>query len=182
MINYTRSFVVMLATGLASIGTAEAQDMYKSGMGGLYTGLNYSFINLDADGIGDADVGTLSAKVGVMATPFLGLEARAGFGVSDDRIGMADYSLDNFYGGYATFNMVNESPVTPYAVLGFTRVEVEADSPLGTATEDETDVSYGIGLRVEVAPSVSGNLEYMRYYEDDDVTVDGLGLGVQFNF
>ncbi len=182
MVNYTRSFAVLLATGLATIGTAEARDMYKSGMGELYTGLNYSFINLDADRVGDADVGTLSAKVGVMATPLLGLEARAGFGVDEDRIGIADYSLDNFYGGYATFNLANPSPVTPYAVLGFTRVEVEADSPLGTATEDDTDVSYGIGLRVEVAPSVSGNLEYMRYYEDDDVTVDGLGLGVQFNF
>lgn len=182
MINYTRSFIVLFATGLASIGTVDARDMYKSGAGGLYAGANYSFINLDAEGIGDADVGTLSGKVGVMATPFLGFEARAGFGVDEDRIGIADYSLDNFYGGYATFNLVNESPVTPYGVLGFTRVEVEADSAFGTVTEDDTDVSYGIGLRVEVAPSVSGNLEYMRYYEDDDVTVDGLGLGVQFNF
>ncbi|AOY87692.1 hypothetical protein BKP64_05630 [Marinobacter salinus] len=178
---HVRPLVLVFTSGLVAAGSVSAQDMYKSGVGGLYTGLNYTFVNLDA-GAEDADVGTLSAKVGVMATPFLGVEARGGFGVDDDRIGSVDYSLDNFFGGYATFNLKNQSPITPYAILGFTRVEVEAQSFLGTATEDETDVSYGLGLNMEVAPNVSGNLEYMRYYDDEDVTVDGLGVGVQFNF
>lgn len=175
------ALAVVFGAGLAASGTAGAQDMYKSGIGGLYTGLNYSFVSLES-GNADADVGTLSAKVGVMATPFLGIEARGGFGVDDDRIGGVDYSLDNFFGGYATFNLVNESPVTPYAILGFTRVEIEAESFLGSATEDESDVSYGIGMNVAFAPNLSGNLEYMRYYEDSDVEIDGLGVGIQFNF
>ena len=102
--------------------------------------------------------------------------------MDDDRIGGVDYSLDNFFGGYATFNLANESPITPYAILGFTRVEIEASSFLGTATEDETDVSYGIGINMEFAPNLSGNLEYMRYYEDSNAEVDGLGVGIQFNF
>ncbi|WP_417566640.1 porin family protein [Marinobacter sp.] len=178
---HTRSLAVVFACGLAAAGSVSAQDMYKSGVGGLYTGLNYTFMNLES-GNADADVGTLSAKVGVMATPFLGIEARGGFGVDDDRIGGVDYSLDNFFGGYATFNLVNESPITPYAVLGFTRVEIQADSPFGTVTEDESDVSYGIGMNMEFAPNLSGNLEYMRYYEDSDAEIDGLGVGIQFNF
>lgn len=177
----TRSLVLVMTTSLASVGVAHAQDMYKSAVGGLYTGLNYSFVSLES-GNDDADVGTLSAKVGVMATPFLGIEARGGFGVDDDRIGGVDYALDNFFGGYATFNLANESPLTPYAVLGFTRVEVEAESVFGTVTEDDSDVSYGLGLNMAFAPNLSGNLEYMRYYEEDDVSVDGLGLGVQLNF
>ncbi|WP_322003298.1 outer membrane beta-barrel protein [Marinobacter alexandrii] len=178
---YSRSFAVVLASGLFVASAANAQDMYKSGVGGVYTGLNYTFMSLDAGG-DDADVGTLSAKAGVMATPFLGFEARGGFGVDDDRVRGIDYSVDNFFGGYATFNIVNESPVTPYAVLGFTRVEVEAEGPFNTVTDDDSDVSYGVGLNMEFARNVSGNLEYMRYYDDDDVTVDGLGVGVQFNF
>nr|WP_297402255.1 porin family protein [uncultured Marinobacter sp.] len=177
----TRSLVLVMTTSLASVGVAHGQDMYKSAVGGLYTGLNYSFVSLES-GNDDADVGTLSAKVGVMATPFLGIEARGGFGVDDDRIGGVDYALDNFFGGYATFNLANESPLTPYAVLGFTRVEVEAESVFGTVTEDDSDVSYGLGLNMAFAPNLSGNLEYMRYYEEGDVSVDGLGLGVQLNF
>jgi len=164
--------------GIAMASTASAQDMYKSGVGGLYAGVNYTFMNADFDGIADADVGTLSGKVGVMATEYFGVEARAGFGVDDDKIAGFDAKLDNFFGGYATFNMVNESPVTPYAVLGFTRVESE----LGPYEEDDSDFSYGAGVNFAFAQNLSANLEYMRYYDDSDVTLDGIGLGMQINF
>ncbi|MBD3642154.1 MAG: porin family protein [Marinobacter sp.] len=176
----TKSLALALATlsgGLLATGAAQAQDMYKSGVGGLYAGFNYTFMNTEL-GPYDADVGTLSGKVGVMATPFLGVEARAGFGVDDDTINGVDVSVDNFYGGYATFNLANESPVTPYAVLGFTRVEAE----VGSVEDDDSDVSYGIGANMEFAPNLSGNLEYMRYYDDDNVELDGLGVGIQLNF
>ena len=176
----TKSFALALATlsgGILATGAAQAQDMYKSGVGGLYAGFNYTFMNAEI-GPYDADAGTLSGKVGVMATPFLGIEARAGFGVDDDTVNGVDVSVDNFYGGYATFNLANESPVTPYAVLGFTRVEAE----VGSVEDDDSDVSYGIGASMEFAPNLSGNLEYMRYYDDDNVELDGLGLGIQLNF
>ncbi len=179
--------IASIATaGFALTGTASAADMYKSGVGALYAGLNYTFMNLDFDGE-DADVGTLSGKVGVMANEYIGFEARAGFGVNDDNINLApgingDVEVNNFFGGYATFNMVNESPVTPYAVIGFTRTEVEVDTAFGSESDDDSDFSYGAGINFEMAQNVSGNLEYMRYYDDDDVTVDGIGLGVQFNF
>ncbi|PSF12146.1 porin family protein [Marinobacter fuscus] len=170
--------VAAATTGLLFAGSATAQDMYKSGMGGLYAGLNYTFMNMDFDRAGDADVGTLSGKVGVQATDYIGVEARAGFGVDDDRLFGQDVALDNFFGGYVTFNMVNESAVTPYAVLGFTRVEAE----FGPAKDDDSDFSYGAGLNVKLAQNLSGNLEYMRYYDDSNYTVDGLGLGLQLNF
>ncbi|MDY6840051.1 MAG: porin family protein [Pseudomonadota bacterium] len=176
---HTKSFALALATlsgGLLATA-AQAQDMYKSGVGGLYAGLNYTFMNAEI-GRYDADTGTLSGKVGVMATPFLGIEARAGFGADDDTINGVDVSVDNFYGGYATFNLANESMVTPYAVLGFTRVEAE----VGSVEDDDSDVSYGIGANMEFAPNLSGNLEYMRYYDDDNVQLDGLSVGIQLNF
>lgn len=168
----------VMTAGLATAGTASAQSMYKSNVGGLYAGVNYTFMNVDYSGTSSADVGTLSGKVGVMATDFLGLEARAGFGVDDDRVDGNKVKLDNFFGGYATVNMVNESPVTPYAVLGFTRIEAEK----GSASDDESDFSYGAGLNVKFAQNLSGNIEYMRYYDDSNLTVDGIGLGVQMNF
>lgn len=172
-------FLATVATaGLAFAGSATAQDMYKSGTGGLYAGVNYTFMDVDYDGFASADVGTLSGKVGVMATDFLGLEARAGFGVDDDRVAGAKVELDSFFGGYATINMVNQSPVTPYAVLGFTRIEAS----VGSVTDDDSDFSYGLGLNVKLAQNLSGNLEYMRYYDDSDITVDGIGLGLQMNF
>ncbi len=177
---------IALMLGLASVSAltlsqTAAADMYKSGGGGLYAGLNYSFLDIE-NGSDEVDVGALSAKVGGLVSPFFGLEARAGFGVDDDRIDGVDYSLDNFFGGYATLNLANESPATPYLVFGFTRIELEAQSVLGTTTEDETDFSYGAGVNVDLTPEVAGNLEYMRYYDKNGATVDGLGLGVTFSF
>ena len=43
---HVRSIAVIFATGMAAAGAASAQDMYKSGVGGLYTGLNYTIMNL----------------------------------------------------------------------------------------------------------------------------------------
>ncbi|MGM0767642.1 MAG: porin family protein [Pseudomonadota bacterium] len=181
--NTTRSLVLGIATlagGMAS-APAIADDMYKSGVGGLYAGLNYTFFNLE-DGSADADVGALSGKVGALATPYFGVEARAGFGVDDDRVGGIDFSVDNFFGGYATLNLANETPATPYVIVGFTRLELEAEGPFATRSDDESDFSYGVGVNIEMTPQVSGNLEYMRYYDKDDVTIDGLGLGATFHF
>ncbi len=174
--------VFLGAAALGAMATpVMAQDIYKSGGAGLYGGMNYTFVNIDDDVV-DADLGTLSGKVGAMVTPFFGVEARAGFGVDDDTISGVEVSADNFFGGYATLNMVNESPMTPYVILGFTRFELEASGPGGSVSDDDSDVSYGIGLNVDVAPQVAGNVEYMRYYDKDGVTVDGLGLGVTFSF
>ncbi|MDC0664279.1 porin family protein [Marinobacter sp. SS21] len=170
-----------VAAGLTSLG-AQAGDMYKSGVGGAYAGLNYSFMNIDLDGLDDADVGTLSAKVGVLATPYLGVEARGGFGVDDDRIDGAELSMDNFFGGYATLNLANESPATPYAIIGFTRIELELDTVFGTFKDDESDLSYGLGVNLEMSKELSGNLEYMRYFDKDDDTIDGLSVGLTFMF
>ncbi|TNE77545.1 MAG: porin family protein [Gammaproteobacteria bacterium] len=179
MNNYSKAAFVIV--GLAAAGSAGAQDMYKSGMGGVYAGLNYTFMMLDDNDL-DADVGTLSGKVGVDATPFLSLEGRAGFGVDDDTISGVDLSVDNFFGGYANIKLPNESPVTPYAVIGFTRIEAEAKFLGNKVTDDDSDLSYGVGLNMKFQQNLSGNLEYMRYYDDDNLTVDGLGLGIQVNF
>lgn len=171
---------VSTVSGLAPIA-AEASGVYKSGGVGAYAGANYNFFNIDS-GSSDADVGGLAAKVGVLATPYFGVEARGGFGVDDDRVGGVDVSIDNYFGGYVTLNLANESPATPYAIFGLTRLEIEQKGLLFTTTEDESDFSYGLGVNIEMAPQVSGNLEYMRYFDKDGTTVDGLGLGVAFQF
>ncbi len=87
-----KSIALMLglsAAPLMAVSQGAFADVYKSGGGSLYAGLNYSFINIES-GSDDVDVGTLSAKVGGLVSPFFGLEARAGFGVDDDRIGGVD--------------------------------------------------------------------------------------------
>jgi opacity protein-like surface antigen len=179
-----KTAVLIAVTAVLGISATPAiADLYKSGGGSLYAGANYTFVEVDGDGGSDADLGTLSGKVGGHITPYFGLEARAGFGVVDDDLGSGvDLEAGNFFGGYATLNVVNGSPFTPYGIVGFTRYELEVNGPLGSADEDESGLSYGIGVNMAINESLSGNLEFMRYLDEDDVTIDGIGLGLTLNF
>ncbi|WP_166263837.1 porin family protein [Marinobacter caseinilyticus] len=178
----TKNISAIMAISVLGVWAAPSYaDMYKSSDVGLYAGGNYTFVNVDGNGF-DADLGTLSGKVGANVTPFLGLEARAGFGVDDDTQNGVELSADNFFGGYATLNLANESPATPYAIFGFTRYELEAQSFFGTVSDSESDFSYGLGVNLALSEELSGNIEYMRYFDKDDVTIDGIGLGLTVNF
>lgn len=172
---------IAIAT-LGTLSATAAADMYKSGGGSLYAGGNYTFVDIDF-GSADADLGTLSAKVGGYVTPLLGFEARAGFGVADENVGSStELSVNSFFGGYATINAVNQSAVTPYGIIGFTRYELELDGPGISVKGDETDFSFGAGLNVAITEELSGNVEYMRYVDTDDATADGIGLGLTVQF
>lgn len=178
--NRISAFVAL--TTLGALSATASADVYKSGGGSLYAGGNYTFVDFE-EGDLDGDLGTLSAKVGGYITPIFGLEARAGFGTADDDVGFdTDLSVNSFFGGYATINAVNESPVTPYGIIGFTRYELELDGPFGSEKEDESDLSYGAGVNIALSEELSGNVEYMRYVDKDDATVDGIGLGLTFHF
>lgn len=178
--NRISAFIAIATLGTLS-ATASA-DMYKTGGGSLYAGGNYTFVDIDNGGF-DADVGTLSAKIGGYVNPYFGLEARAGFGVADEDVGFgADLSVNSFFGGYATINAANESPVTPYGIIGFTRYELELDGPGISEKEDETDLSVGAGVNVAFTEQLSGNIEYMRYVDTDDATADGIGVGLTVHF
>lgn len=174
--NTLAAAVIAGSTGLAMALPAHA-DMYRSSPGGLYAGANYSFLSVD-----DADLGMLSAKVGGMVTPFFGLEARAGFGVSDDTVDGIDVELKSLFGGYATLNLANESPATPYLIFGFTRYEYELSNAVASVKDDDSDFSYGIGVDFALTRDMSANLEYMRYGKTDGVEFDAIGLGLSVRF
>lgn len=178
--NTLAAAVIAGSAGLAMALPAHA-DMYRSSTGGLYAGANYSFLTLD-DGTVDADVGMLSAKVGGLLTPYFGLEARAGFGVSDDTVGGIDVELKSLFGGYATLNLANESPATPYLIFGFTRYEYELSNAVASVKDDDSDFSYGIGVDFALTREMSANLEYMRYGKTDGVEFDAIGLGLSVRF
>lgn len=184
---YRGRALFVTAACLASMAGVDSAfgDVYRSGYGAgtgsVYAGLNYNFVAID-DGWDQLSVETVSARIGAQPNPYFGIEGRFSFSADDDRLAGVDYALDNAIGGYAVLNLANNSPLTPYFLFGVASIEIEANSSLGTTSEQDSDFSFGAGLDVEVAPGVSGNIEYLQYYNDGTTIVDGMGLGMTFRF
>ncbi|MDI9245397.1 outer membrane beta-barrel protein [Marinobacter sp. CHS3-4] len=165
---------------LIIISSPAFADPYKSGPD-IYAGVYYNFASID-DGFDRLSVETMSAKIGAQPHPYFGIEGRIGFSTDDHHLRGVDYSLDNTLGAYAVLHLANQSPVTPYFLFGASHVEIIATSSAGTTTEEDSDFSFGAGLDIEIAPGLSGNIEYLQYYDNGTTIIDGMGLGATIRF
>ena len=109
-------------------------------------------------------------------------EFRFGIGIGDDSLvdsfgDTITSEIDYYYGAYLKFNS-ESGQIKPYAIIGFTKLEVSyVDSSIGEKESgSEDDFSYGLGIDFD-----NGfNLEYMQYYDKDGVEINGLSLGMKF--
>ena len=161
-------------SSLSSLAVAEA-----------YIGGNYAFIDADI-----VDLGAAVFKAGYQLNEWAAIEARAGFGVTDDstrQFGVdVDVELDNMYGAYFVAGLPNDSVFYPYAIIGYTSAEVEASaSHQGfsvSESADDSDFSYGLGSNIDINESLAGNIEFMRYMDKDDTTIDAVSVGLTYKF
>ncbi|WP_319782238.1 porin family protein [Oceanisphaera sp. IT1-181] len=70
----------------------------------------------------------------------------------------------------------------PYAILGYTRAELEEKSPGKSEKSSNDDISFGIGADIRLNSNTDLNLEYMNYLDKDDVAIDGFSVGVTYRF
>ncbi|KAF0811118.1 hypothetical protein A167_00150 [Alcanivorax sp. S71-1-4] len=159
------------AGALTFVGVAQAQEARP------YFGAQYNFAEVDGGG-DEAEFDVFSGRLGVEFNPFLALEARAGFGVGDDRVNGVKVELDHYYGLYAKLALANESQFTPYLLGGYTKVKT--DPKLGSDNED--DFGYGIGVDFNLDQALALNLEYARLLDASDVDMDAMSLGFTYRF
>lgn len=177
---------IILGSAFAALASfasvASAQDSLEGG----YVGLNYAFVTYEEDGISEEfDLGALVSKAGVQINPYLAAEFRAGFGVADDSMSAngvsLDLELDYLVGGYMVLGLPNESPVYPYAIIGATKGELTASATgFGnsfSASESESDISYGVGANLDINKDFRVNGEYMQYIDKDGGEVSGISVG-----
>ncbi|HET8802701.1 MAG TPA: porin family protein [Marinobacter sp.] len=182
----TLSMVSALCLASTS-GLVTAEEMGQK----AYVGANYNFVTYDEDTLDDElDLGALSGKVGAKINPYVSAELRAGFGVADETASNGSISakleLDYIVGGYALFGIPNETQIYPYVALGFTKGELTAtiSGPGGSvsASESESDLSYGVGANVALTDNVVLNAEYMQYIDKDEYEVSGISIGGSYLF
>ena len=171
---------------LAEAGTADNEGKY-------YVGLQQGFGDYDEDGISETYNPTLlMARLGGYLTPNFTIEGRLGSGLKDDTHKLPEFGnnnfsleLDSLLGVYGTghFNLSEKSSV--YGVLGGSKVEGTSSLPDFTSlesSEDNSGISYGIGVDIGFGSSWILNIEYMRYLDDDNFNLDVGSIGVAYRF
>lgn len=146
-------------------------------LGGSVAILDYSEFGIPED----ASLTALYGRLGTSFTENFSAEIRAGFGLGDDTVDVfglpVDVELNNFFGGYLLAGFDTGS-FYPYAIVGYTRSELEA-SAFGTSiSETESDASFGFGADFYLSNTSSLNIEYMNYLDEDGVEIYGFGIGL----
>ena len=173
---------------LSAVASAQEQDGY---FGGNFSIINYEedfLSNLSLDGDSKLSLKAINGILGYSFTPNLSAEARIGFGAGKDSFtdGSFTYvtSIDTLVGAYLKAQLDTGSGINPYLILGFTEVLLEVEiTELGfSATDDDSDTSFGVGILGKINDGSQWSLEYMNYYDKEGVEITGINLGALAKF
>lgn len=152
--------------------TAQSENYYSAGA-----------TKFESD-VGDVslDYKAITGGYGSVMSDNTSVEFRFGIGIGDYSIvnpeGETTTSeIDYYYGAYLKFN-AKSGQIKPYAIIGFTKLEMSSVYSLDGVKESGMvdDFSYGLGVDFENGL----NLEYMQYFDKDGSEINGLSLGMKF--
>ncbi len=170
------------ATCLAVSAIAKADATTQ----GFYVGGGYSEVTYSENSFPDADLGALFVRGGYQLNQNVALEARLGTGVQDDSIHVyginVDVEMEDFYGFYAKAGLPTQVGFYPYVMLGATHAKVKAKAGGYSASDDSSDLSYGLGVDYWFDPAISAGLEWAKFYDKDGVEISGVTLGLNVKF
>lgn len=118
----------------------------------------------------------------------IGLQGMVAAPMSDDKATGVTLEIAQQSGVYITLTNPEYQPddLKVSILLGYASTEIETVSTGINAKNKDTfsDFSYGISLqdRIVEGKPFYWTLDYIRYYKDDNLRVDGLGLGVTYAF
>lgn len=155
-----------------------AQDAY---VGGSMSFMNYSEAYYD-----DASLTSLTAIFGKQYNENLAGEFRFGFGLGGDTVNADGFNIDlklkNMMGAYLKAGAPTSGKLYPYAMIGFTRAELEA-SVLGySVSDDDSSLSFGLGVDYQATQAVKVSAEYMNYLSGDYYDINGFALSLSKSF
>ncbi len=163
---------------------------------GAYAGIQYALFDLSADGISESFGPTgLIGRAGSNLNQYVSIEGRLGIGLSDDTITVTDgvttasvtVELDTLIGLYGAGRVPLGKSSSLYALVGLTQVNATVSAPaagpgFAPVSDDEADVSYGIGADIGILYNLYVNVEYVQYIDKSDFDFSAVALGVKFGF
>lgn len=177
--NFRKAIISGAVLAATTLPAAHAADKYIGG--GL------AFIEYTEQGISeDLSLNALYGKFGAQFNEYFAGELRLGFGIGDDSVNVGRISVDaeitNFVGAYLKAGAPVSDVFYPYAVIGFTRGELEATALGVTTSDSESDLSFGVGADFSVSETVTLSAEYMNYIDKDGGELGGFSLSIGKSF
>lgn len=121
-------------------------------------------------------------KLGYCVHKNFAIEGRLGIGLKDDENEVYGYDvsleLDNLFGFYGKGILDINDKIQCYGLIGFTRAEGTVEASGYSDSDDDTDLSFGIGIDFGVSSQIYIGLEYMSYLSKSDFDLNAIAVGV----
>ena len=171
-----------LALLILTSATLTSQPLLADSTHGYrYVGASVGFMDIENEGVDDASINHFEGRIGGYANDYLAVEARLGVGLTDDTVEDIDLSLRYSLGAYVRAGFPVTEQVFPYAIVGFSRADFEAEAGGETDNHAETDSSYGVGIDIEVV-NLALTAEYLNMIDKNDTTFSGFSIGFTTKF
>jgi len=145
---------------------------------GVYAGASYSKVSYEASG-GELDFSAIGGILGYNLSSTFGLEARYSEGRTDDDANGHDVEIDKVASIFGRLSLANDTNVTPYALIGYTKGWLDI---AGYGGDSDSDFSYGAGLGFELAKGLSIAAEYVVLIDKDDYDFNQVGVNLVYTF
>ena len=163
---------------------------------GGYAGIQFASTDFSFEGVPQEFSPTaLIGRAGSNLNQYVSIEGRLGIGLSDDTVTATDgvntasvsIDIDTLIGLYGVGRLPLGKTSSLYALVGFTQVDATASASatgLGSASfsDDESDLSYGVGADIGIRYNLWVNVEYVQYLDKSDIEVSAIAVGMRFGF
>ena len=148
----------------------------------IYGELGYSALDIEGSGT-SVNLGALSGIIGYDLHPNLAVEGMLAFGVNDDKIGGAKVELEHSYGLFAKPRIMLSPNFELFGRLGYVESKLKASAPgYRSLTDTDGDWAYGLGGNYYFDRNSYLSINYLRFYDKDNVKGDGVTVGVGMRF
>lgn len=165
----------------ALLTTAMATSMMglsASALAEHYVGLDYQQYSLSSSGMSDLEPESVALRLGSSLGDYARVEGRFGRSVADDNNEVTALKIDQYIGFYVKGGMTVADMVFPYAIIGYSKVDLET---YGERAETESDMSYGVGADLHFGQFQVG-AEWMMMHDKSDYELEVISLSGAWRF
>lgn len=172
---------LFLATMLCSSITFAAS-------GDSYFGGGYHIGKYDESGLSSASPTALKLEYGRYVTDSIAIEGHVAFGLGEDTISFQGFDIDiemkQAISIFVKGDLNLSENVNLYGLVGLTKGKLKATIPAfnESFTENDSGLSYGVGIESETASGLIFSAEYIMYLSEDDYDYSGFNLGIAKKF